>query len=291
MPLPRRKIKLLVYRSVRYGIISRFFKYTLSAIDGLLLNKLFVCQVIQKYMTAIEAVYDRYLSKALSFYYSDSDFVKCYGRVPKQRHVTFKHCLEHLKSKKTSVNIVELGTCRSFVDGRFPGVLSSDAKWWDPRAPEKWDWSAGLFSKYYSDLLSSSGVEYKITTVDISRDALNVCKTITQDNKSRMSYVECSSEQFIQGCPEKSVDLLYLDTGNMDEGTAQLHLREAKLLVERQVIKDDGLILVDDVMNPGMLLSSGETNKLGKSKYALPYMLKNGYKEVISEYQVVLKKI
>ena len=54
----------------------------------------------------------------------------------------------------------------------------------------------------------------------------------------------------------KSIDLLYLDTGNMDEETALLHLREAELIVKHDILKDDGLILIDDVRNPYMLLNN-----------------------------------
>ena len=77
----------------------------------------------------------------------------------------------------------------------------------------------------------------------------------------------------------------------MDEKTALLHLREAVLLVENQIIKDDGLILIDDVRNPSMLVRNVEKNKFGKSKYSIPYLLCNGYEIIMDEYQVILKKI
>ena len=100
-----------------------------------------------------------------------------------------------------------------------------------------------------------------------------------------------SSEEVISNWQPKSIDLLYLDTGNMDEETALLHLREAEIIVKHDILKDDGLILIDDVRNPYMLLNNKTTNKLGKSKYALPYLLKNGYEIIEDEYQVLLKKI
>jgi hypothetical protein len=46
--------------------------------------------------------------------------------------------------------IVELGTSRSFVDGKFPGCNEDDVKYWEPENPEKWDWSAGIFTKVFS---------------------------------------------------------------------------------------------------------------------------------------------
>ena len=63
----------------------------------------------------------------------------------------------------------------------------------------------------------------------------------------------------------------------MDEETAKLQLREAKLLVENQIIKNDGIILIDHVMNPANILKNNDNNKYGKSKYFIPYLLDNGY--------------
>ena len=114
---------------------------------------------------------------------------------------------------------------------------------------------------------------------------------MNEEQKDNIVFKVCSSEEFIKKQKEKSLDLLYLDTGNLDEETARLHLREAKLLVENQIIKDDGIILIDDVRNPAMILNNKETSKYGKSKYAIPYLLENGYKIIINEYQVILKKI
>ena len=76
----------------------------------------------------------------------------------------------------------------------------------------------------------------------------------------------------------------------MNETTALLHLREAKALIKNDILKDDGLILIDDVKNPYMILNNLTTNKLGKSKYSIPYLLENGFELVENEYQVILKK-
>lgn len=236
----------------------------------------------------MEDKYNKFLKESLFYYYSEEKFIKCYDRVPKQRDYTFKYCLDHFKNKDF-VNILELGTSRSFVDGRFPGVCSTSIQYWEPNSMEKWDWSAGIFSKYFSDLLTERKQKFKLTTVDISQIALYICKQIT-NNHANINYILNSSENYILNCPEKSLDLLYLDTGDLDEKTAKLHLREAKLLVEKNILKDDGLILIDDVRNPAMLLKNVTTNKLGKSKYAIPYLLENGYEIVEDEYQVILKK-
>lgn len=76
---------------------------------------------------------------------------------------------------------------------------------------------------------------------------------MTKNNENKINYVLSDSENFIRNTEPESIDLLYLDTGNMDENTAQLHLREAKLVVEKNILKDDGIILIDDVRNPYML--------------------------------------
>jgi ubiquinone/menaquinone biosynthesis C-methylase UbiE len=119
------------------------------------------------------------------------------------------------------------------VDGKFNGVLKTDNKYWEPNNPEKWDWSAGIFTKYFSDILTENKKDYSITTVDISKNALYISKTMTKSNNKNIRFVNCKSEDIIKSYPDKSIDLLYLDTGNMDEFTAKLHLREAQLLINK----------------------------------------------------------
>ena len=73
------------------------------------------------------------------------------------------------------------------------------------------------------------------------------------------------------------------------EPTAQLHLREAKIIVEKNILADNGIILIDDVRNCGPK-SRGEKSDYGKAKYSIPYFLENGYEIIMDEYQVILKK-
>jgi hypothetical protein len=54
------------------------------------------------------------------------------------------------------------------------------------------------------------------------------------------------------------------------------------------LISPKGWILIDDVKNQTPK-KFGEVSDLGKSKYALPYLLNNGFKIVMNEYQVVLQ--
>ena len=66
------------------------------------------------------------------------------------------------------------------------------------------------------------------------------CKIMNQD-RDNITYHVSSSEDFLKNL-DKKVDLLYLDTGDMTpiEDTAQLHLREAKIIVERDLLAEWG---------------------------------------------------
>jgi hypothetical protein len=200
------------------------------------------------------------------------------------RDVTFSYCLDFLNKKK-NVNILELGTTRSFVDGKYKGCFENDIKYFELYNYEKWDWRAGIFTKYFSDLLRT---DYKLTTVDLSPKSIDICKKITYDNRTNIEYICDYSENILKNTPKKSLDLLYIDTGDMDEFTAELHKREAILIVKHDILKDDGIILIDDVKNP---CNDFSKEKYGKHKYSLPYFFENGYKYIMDEYQVILEKI
>ena len=111
------------------------------------------------------------------------------------------------------------------------------------------------------------------------------------NDRTNIAYYVSSSEDFLEKV-DKKIDLLYLDTGDMTpiEYTAQLHLREAKIIVERNLLAKDGLILIDDVKNV-LPRRFGETSNLGKAKYSIPYFVDHGYKIVMDEYQYILKKV
>ena len=81
--------------------------------------------------------YKEYMDNAFSPYYSDEEFTELYGRVPKFRYHTLKCCFDHFFGNDFKT-IVELGTSRSFVDGKFPGCNEDDRKYWEPNNPDKW---------------------------------------------------------------------------------------------------------------------------------------------------------
>ena len=233
------------------------------------------------------------LDEAMSKYYSDDIFKKYYDRVPLSRYYTFNDCYEYIQNKLLNNDekpvIVELGTSRSYVDGIYIGNKSEKEQddpqimGYDDKNPQKWDWSAGCFTKIFSNLFP----ELILHTIDISDRHLQRCKNMNK-NRDNIKYHHTSSEDFLNNFPQK-IDLLYLDTGNLDEETAQLHLREVKIIVEKDILKKDGLLLIDDVRNPYMMMN-GEKSDLGKSKYSVPYLLDNGYKIIENEYQMILKK-
>lgn len=226
------------------------------------------------------------LEKAIDYYFPEEEQLKWFKTKPKSRYHSFKYCDFCLKyNDNLSPTIVELGTSRSFVCGRFEGCNLDDIKYWEPYNPEKWDWSAGIFTKVFSNLFPNS----KFHTVDFEKSHINRCKIMNQD-RNNITYHVSSSEDFLNNFDQK-IDLLYLDTGDMTpiEDTAQLHLREAKIIVEKDMIANDGIILIDDVKSV-VPKHYGEISDLGKAKYSIPYFLENGFKIVMDEYQTILVK-
>ncbi len=208
--------------------------------------------------------------------------------LPRSRYYTFKKAFEHFEAHNGKI-VVELGTTRSFTHGGHPGCCSSDTKYWTPYQPENWDWGAGSFTRIAAEALQHTNPEFH--TIDLSARHIRICQKITEEFDF-MRYHVCSSVDFLRRCNfENGIDLLYLDTGNMTpiERTAQLHLEEARIIVERNLIAPNGIILIDDVRNQAPK-QFGETSELGKAKYSLPYFLEHGFEIVADEYQVILKK-
>ena len=92
------------------------------------------------------------LEKAIDYYFPEEEQLKWFKTKPKSRYHSFKYCDFCLKyNDNLAPTIVELGTSRSFVCGRFEGCNLDDIKYWEPYNPEKWDWSAGMFSYVFSE--------------------------------------------------------------------------------------------------------------------------------------------
>jgi hypothetical protein len=212
-----------------------------------------------------------------------------YSIMPLSRYDTFKMAFEHFKHNNGHV-VVELGTSRSFVHGGLPGCNQDDIQYWTADEPKNWDWGAGFFTRMAAECLMH--LDPIIHTVDIAVSHIERCKIITADFSTYMKYHVMSSVDFLKSCEPFSIDLLYVDTGDMTpiEPTALLQLEEACVIVEQNLLAPNGIILIDDVRNQTPK-QFGEISQLGKAKYSIPYFLEHGFEMIADEYQVILQKI
>lgn len=230
---------------------------------------------------------DRYKDYLEQGTFGEQDWSK-FKIMPQSRYCTFKQAFEHFEKVGGKV-VVELGTSRSFTHGGHPGCNLDDSKYWSNHEPQNWDWGAGFFTRMAAESLQH--LNPIIHTIDIAQPHINRCKVMTAEFKHIIRYHVCSSLDFLKSCATESIDLLYLDTGDMTpiEPTALLQLQEAKIIVERNVLTKNGILLIDDVKNQTPK-KFGETSDLGKSKYAIPYLLQHGYEIIADGYQVIMKK-
>jgi len=209
---------------------------------------------------------------------------------PKSRYNTFKAAFKYFEENCGKI-VVELGTTRSFVHGGLPGCNSDDIKYWTPYNPENWDWGAGCFTRMAAECLHH--LNPLIHTVDLAPKHIQRCKIITADFKDNLIYHVSSSVDFLKKYPKnEKIDLLYLDTGDITpiERTAQLHLEEARIIVDRNLVKQKGIILIDDVRHPATK-QQWEKSDLGKAKYSIPFFLQHGFIILEDEFQVILQKL
>lgn len=233
-------------------------------------------QILSKYKTYLEE--GTYMGQDWS----------SFQQIPKSRYDTFKLAFEHFETHGGKV-VVELGTSRSFTHGGHIGCNRDDVRFWMPQAPENWDWGAGFFTRMAAESLEH--LHPIIHTIDLQANHITRCKVMTKEFSHFIRYYVCSSIDFLKQCPPQSIDLLYLDTGDMTpiEPTALLQLAEAKIIVEKNLLTPNGILLIDDVKNQTPK-KFGDTSGLGKSKYAIPYLLNHGFEIVANEYQVILKR-
>jgi hypothetical protein len=188
--------------------------------------------------------------------------------------------------KNNLKEVLELGTCRSFMDGAYSGCNRDEVVFWDENDPAKWDWGAGAFSVSLCRCIES----VNITTVDLISAHINRCKVMTSNHSNRFSYIVSDSLNFLN-TTNKKFDIIYVDTGDMTpiEPTAKLQLDEAKIICSRDILQPNGLILIDDVKNQTPK-KFGETSELGKSKYSLDYFCQHGFEIIFEGYQYILRK-
>ena len=238
------------------------------------------------YPNIIREKLEPYRSYLIDGTYAQQDW-SSFSEKPLSRYETFLKAFELFEQHNGKI-VVELGTTHSFVDGRFEGCDKSDIKYWQPNNPAVWDWGAGCFTLMAARSLFH--LHPKIYTVDLNPAAIIRCKIMTIDYKDIILYHTESSERFLDQFPkDKKIDLLYLDTGYMNpiEPTAMLQLREAKKVIERNLLAPDGIILIDDVRNQNVLQNK---SGWGKSKYAIPYLREQGFEIIVDGYQVIMKR-
>ena len=187
--------------------------------------------------------------------------------------------LQHMKTNNdtNTYNIVELGTSRSFVSGNHPGCMSTDIQYLRPDKPSSWDWGAGIFTKVFSDNLD--GRNYKLYTVDPNPNAIQIVSTMCGANKN-VQIIQDYSSEFLKNI-DFSIDFLYMDHMESGEDACIQHLKDSEYIIKNGLMSENGVILIDDI---------GDNITNTKGKYSIPYLLDNGYNQVLAEYQVLLEK-
>lgn len=186
-----------------------------------------------------------------------------------------------LFDKINGQTILELGTTRSFVGGAYPGCLSDDEKYWEPNSPEKWDWGAGAFTLVFAEQYFNTNV--KITTLDINASHLFRCKTMV-DRFNNVEFVCSDSESYLKKLSPESIDFIYQDTADCDEYGCYVHQREAEIVVNNNILKSNGILLIDDHQN-------FDKNLPSKAKYSLRVYKEAGYKILLEGKQLLLQKL
>jgi hypothetical protein len=200
------------------------------------------------------------------------------------RYYSFKFCKDYLNTLPYIADVLELGTSRSFVDGRYEGCNLDDTRYWEKDNLEKWDWGAGCSTLIFS--------EYNLVTLDLISSHLSRSKFMSESlGFLKNKYICRDSISFLRECKE-TFDLIYLDTGDMFpiEPTLNLQLSEAICIVENNLLKYNGLLLIDDVLNKTPRTLGVKDNKYGKSDKALPYLLSKGFEIIHEGYQYILRK-
>lgn len=222
------------------------------------------------------------------------DVVARYGELLGKRRESVALALRAIAAKKEPV-IVELGASRSFVSGGSEGVMDADPKYWQPDRPEQWDWGAGIFSRVAAEAIA--GTDAVLHSVDPSDRAIAISRTITESVGANVELHHTTSTEFLRSF-DRPIDLLYMDHHETCEEGALLHLSDARLVLDLDLMAPDGVIAVDDVHVHGplrerlvsVMRSFGGHRDLhfGKGKYSIPYLRSAGLNVLYEGYQVVL---
>lgn len=232
-----------------------------------------------------------------------------YNDESKSRYQSIKRCMEII-ANIPNPRILELGTCRSYVDGKFEGCNSDDTKYWDPTDPSKWDWGAGMFSVLMHLCMPPDA---KIESLDLIPSHLKRCMhmhatlpgidapnfiesselnaSLIYGTTHKISFTKSDSVAFLRNTKIK-YNFIYLDTGDMWPigPTCELQLSEAAAIIENNVLSPGGILLIDDVLNGTPREQGDILNQYGKSELSLPYLQDQGFKIIFEGYQYILQK-
>jgi hypothetical protein len=196
-----------------------------------------------------------------------------------RRKSTFEKTYELIRDTiHDKYTIIELGSSRSFVTGGKKGCMMTDTEYWKPDQPEIWDWGAGIFTKVFAENLKDTNC--KIITIDPDSSANSIVTHMCKDYNNVIVKKEYSTE-FINSFSGK-IDCLYMDHMETCEKAALQHLEDIRIIIEKNLMSENGIILIDDV---------GNDSTYGKGKYSIPFLLNNGYKILIHDYQVLMVKM
>lgn len=170
----------------------------------------------------------------------------------------------------SKIRIAELGTTRSMCSWRIETTSTSDD-------PETWAWSDGCFTRVFAE-----NIPCHIYSVDPCKEALQVAATMTEAVKNNVTLIQTTASEFLNYVPFK-FHLIYMDHLESGEAACEQHLHDAKIIVERNLVCENGLILIDDT-------PQNASAEICKGLYSIPFLLENGYELLAHEYQAVLRR-
>ena len=182
--------------------------------------------------------------------------------------------LNNIDNNKT-YNIVELGTTRSFLSGK----IVNDVSYYNSSNIQSLPWSDGMFTKTFVDNLEEYNV--KLYTIDPCPNAIKVVSTIIGNN-SKVEIIQKTSIEFLNNIDFK-IDFLYMDYMESSFAACKQHLEDSKLIIEKNLMSENSLILIDNCPINGKIHNT-------KGALSFPYLINNGYKNIIHEYPALLIK-
>jgi len=143
---------------------------------------------------------------------------------------------------------------------------------------EKDDWGAGCSTSVFSECIQTLDSEVRLWTVDISQQAMDVCKICTMNTFPYIDYVLDDSVEFLKRF-DKPIDLLYLDSYDWlpEEpilSACQQHQLKEIHAAWKNVHPKTVILLDDNGLDGG-----------GKTKATRKFLKENDWEEIFNEYQ------